>query len=146
MEAHRIKEIVESILEEENLFLIEILIKGKIGNKKVLVFIDGDDGISIDQCSKVSRKLSAEIEAQDLIQGKYTLEVSSPGLDFPLILSRQYRKNVGRGLKVELMNGEKIEGKLIKVDEGKISLKTGVGEKFFLYNEIKQSKVKISFK
>ncbi|MEM0941927.1 MAG: hypothetical protein AAF806_23275 [Bacteroidota bacterium] len=145
MEELRIREIVESILGED-LFLIKILIKGNIGNRKVLVFLDGDDGISIDQCSKVSRKIGAEIEAQDLMHEKYTLEVSSPGLDFPLVLGRQYRKNIGRELKVELLNGEKVEGKLIQANEGKISLNTKEGKKFFLHHEIKQSKVKISFK
>ena len=147
VEEREIKEIVESVLQEdESLFLVEVLVKGNTGNQKVLVFVDGDNGISIDQCSRVSRQVGSIIEERDLMPGKYTLEVSSPGLDFPLMLTRQYRKNVGRTLLVETLNGEKVEGKLVSAGEDLISLEMKKEEKSFPYDEIKQSKVKISFK
>lgn len=141
----KIKEIVEqAIAEEGDLFLVDVKIKGNSGNQKVIVFIDGDNGISIDQCSKVSRFLGGEIEETDLIEGKYTLEVSSPGLDFPITLHRQYLKNVGRSLSVELVEGEKVEGELIEVKSDSIVL--GKDDRELAFKEIKQSKVIVSFK
>ena len=79
------------------------------------------------------------------MEGKYTLEVSSPGLDFPISLHRQYVKNIGRNLELETIAGEKIEGELIEVTESSILVKSK-SERSFLLDEIKQSKVKVSFK
>jgi len=140
-EEKEIMEIVESVLKED-LFIVDVIIKGNTGNQKVIVLIDGDNGVSIDQCSEVSRKLGNEIEERGIIPGKYILEVSSPGLDFPLSKKRQYNKNIGRTLTVELNDGTKIEGKLNRVEESSIE----VNDQSISFEEIKQSKVKISFK
>ncbi len=142
----RIREVTQSILEQEELFLVDIVIKGNQSHHKLIVLADGDEGISIDQCGKVSRQLGSIIEEEDLISEKYTLEVSSPGLDFPLTIGRQYTKNVGRILDVVLNNGEQIEGELVNVDKNKISLKVDNLQQDFSFDNIKQSKVKISFK
>ena len=80
------------------------------------------------------------------MQGKYTLEVSSPGLDFPLLLHRQYVKNIGRTLEVETNEGEKLEGTLLKVNEETIELNFKNESQSLKFEEIKQSKVKVSFK
>ena len=60
------------------------LLRGNVGNQKVLVLIDGDEGVNIDDCSKISRKVGPILEEGDFMPGKYLLEVSSPGLDHPL--------------------------------------------------------------
>lgn len=141
-----IKRLVENAISDDpSLFLVEVKIKGNVGNQKVLVFIDGDDGISIDQCSKVSRAVGNEIEEGELVEGKYTLEVSSPGLDFPLAMHRQYKKNIGRELEVETLGGEKLEGELLEVLEDSILVKSKI-EMSIPLEKIKQSKVKVSFK
>jgi ribosome maturation factor RimP len=145
----RTRQIVEEIIENyEELFLVDILIKGNVGNQKVLIFIDGDDGLNIDQCSKVSREVGAVLEEEDLIQGKYSLEVSSPGLDHPIKLKRQYKKNIGRQFEVEKLDGEVVSGELIKVNEDTLVLKTKGEQKEELmsFNEINQSKIEVSFK
>ena len=146
MDEMEIKELVEPILDEENLFLVDVVIKGHQANQKIIILADGDDGISIDQCGRVSRKVGSIIEEQDLINDRYTLEVSSPGLDFPLKDLRQYQKNVGRVLMVSLENGEEVEGKLDSVDDEKVMLTVNKGQKEYPFEAIKQSKVKISFK
>ena len=147
MEEEKIKALaLTAIADIPELFLVDVKIKGNTGNQKVLIFIDGDNGISIDQCSKVSRAVGAEIEELELIDGKYTLEVSSPGLDFPITLHRQYVKNVGRGLMVETNDGEQIMGDLKSVDEEKITLSSKKEERQISIKEIKQSKVIVSFK
>lgn len=147
MEEERIKGLAQELLEEhKELFLVDVKVKGTVGNQKVLVFVDGDEGISIDQCGHVSRQLGTIIEELDLFGGKYTLEVSSPGLDFPLTLHRQYVKNVGREVLVELTDGMKFEGMLEKVSEDAIELKSGKETKLIALDQVKQTKVKVSFK
>ncbi len=146
MDELKLQEIVNPILEEEGLFLVEIVIKGNVNNQKLIVLIDGDEGISIDQCGKVSRQLGNRIEEEDLIKDRYTLEVSSPGLDFPLKIARQYSKNVGRTLMVDLTEGKRVEGKLTRVDESGIRLEIKNEEREYPFHNIQQSKVKISFK
>ncbi len=146
-EEKKIRDLAEKAIEDfEDLFLVEIKIKGTAGNQKVLVFVDGDNGISIDQCGSISRYIGNGIEEEDLFSGKYTLEVSSPGLDFPITLHRQYVKNVGRDLEVETKAGERVEGKLLDVHKDAIILTQKGESKSLGFEEIKQSKVKVSFK
>ncbi|MEP1035694.1 ribosome maturation factor RimP [Ekhidna sp.] len=146
-EEKKIRDLAEKAIEGfDDLFLVDIKVKGNSGNQKVLIFIDGDNGISIDQCSKISREIGNEIEEEDFIADKYTLEVSSPGLDFPIILHRQYVKNVGREIEVEMNSGEKAEGKLSDVTEETIVLIFNNESQSLKFEEIKQSKVKVSFK
>lgn len=102
-------------------FLVEVILKGTT-QQKVLVLVDGDKGITIDDCAKVSRQLAAWLEEEDAIEGKYLLEVSSPGLDHPLKDKRQYYKNVGRKLRVTKVDDTVVEGKLNKVGENEVTL------------------------
>lgn len=142
-----IRQLAEEVISENNsLFLVDVKVKGNPGNQKVLVFVDGDEGISIDECSRVSRKIGAELEENDIMPGKYTLEVSSPGLEFPITLHRQYVKNIGRELEVELTNGQHTEGELLDVTKDAIVLKVKKEKQSLKFEEIKQSKVKVSFK
>jgi ribosome maturation factor RimP len=118
--------------------------------KKITVFIDSDEGISIDECGEVSRKLGSELE--EIIDVAFVLEVSSPGADSPLNFERQYTKNIGRTLKVTLDDLNEIKGTLTKVSEGKITLEPEAKKKIkpetvtLLIEKIKEAKVVISFK
>lgn len=141
-----IAHIVENLIEDEHLFLVDVRVKGNLGNQKVLVFVDGDDGISIDACSRISRKLGLILEEEDMISGKYTLEVSSPGADFPLKLARQYHKHIGRTLEIEIKQTDKIEGELLKVTPNTILISKKTEEVTIPFENIEQAKVKISFK
>lgn len=120
----KIEEIVSSILSQESLadelFIVDIQVAGVKSLPKITVLLDGDKGIDIDVCALVSRKLGYQIEELNLIDSAYTLEVSSPGLDQPLKLKRQYIKNIGRKVKVLLKNGETKSGRLDAVQEDSI--------------------------
>ncbi len=143
----RIREIVEeTISENPSIFLVDIVVKGNTGNIKVIVLLDGDEGISIDECSRVSRTLGNQMEEEEIMDGKYTLEVSSPGLDHPLKLHRQYVKNKGRNLEVETTEGQKIEGKLTEVTDQEIVINVNKEDRTMSFTEISQSKVVVSFK
>lgn len=125
----KISEVVEDFLKEDkDLFLISVLVKGKEPKQKVLVIIDGDNGVNIDQCAAISRSLSHYLDENELIDSAYQLEVTSAGIDSPIQLPRQYRKNIGRGLKITMNDGSLLEGKLLDVAEGDI-LKVEVAAK-----------------
>jgi ribosome maturation factor RimP len=91
------------------------------------VFIDSPLGVSVDDCARVSHQLGGVLDAEDLIRGPYTLEVSSPGLDRLLFQPAQYRCFIGETVKLRLrwlIEGHRnITGKLQAVDEGKIIVK-----------------------
>ncbi len=111
----QIVSLVEAQLEGTDYFLVDVLVSGPKKVSKIAVLVDGDNGISIDACVEISRALGAELEQMDLIPGAYTLEVSSPGLDQPLKFSRQYLRNVGRNIRLHLLNGTEKTGKLESV-------------------------------
>lgn len=147
LEESEIRRIVEVILEDHaDLFLIDFKLKGAKGNQKLLIFIDGDEGLTIDRCGQISRAIGVELEEGDFFEGKYTLEVSSPGLDFPLIHTRQYKKNVGRQLTIDLKEGNKLEGELLSVDSDGISISREPESMEIKWEEIEKTKIKISFK
>jgi ribosome maturation factor RimP len=103
---HKLTAELEIIINEfPELFLVDLTVTGVSGNQRVLVLIDGEAGLPIESCSLISRKLSNRIEEEDLIDGAFNLEVSSPGIDRPLSLPRQYKKNIGRKLKVNFRRG-----------------------------------------
>lgn len=132
--------------DHADLFLIDFKLKGAKGNQKLLIFIDGDEGLTIDRCGQISRAIGVELEEGDFFEGKYTLEVSSPGLDFPLIHTRQYKKNVGRQLTIDLKEGNKLEGELLSVDSDGISISREPESMEIKWEEIEKTKIKISFK
>ena len=153
-------DLVEEIrrLAQENLssdkFVVEVLISGKKLPKRVMIIVDGDLGVTIDDCADLSRALSKEFDERAYFgEDNYLLEVSTPGLDHPLKLKRQYFKNAGRSLKVVGKSSTQ-EGKLKEVTEDKIVLvqETGTGKKKetkeieIPFSEIEKTFVMVSFK
>jgi ribosome maturation factor RimP len=118
--AAKVKELAESKLTDPSHFVVEVRFLDRHKPARLLVILDGDNGVNIDTCATVSRELSKAMDEQDLIPSAYLLEVSTPGLDHPLKMKRQYVKNVGRGFKVHLLNKQIVQGRLESADEGKI--------------------------
>ncbi len=137
----RLENIVENNIENETHFLVDINIFGNKGKKKVRILLDGDEGVSIDDCSRLSRKVSDVIEEEEIIESAYILEVASPGVDYDLKFKRQYTKNIGRRLKVLLYGGEEKKGALMEVCEAGILLKAEKKNK----KKIEYSEVHIAF-
>ena len=113
------------LLGEEH-FAVDVQYIPRKPTAKLLIILDGDKGVGIDKCAEVSRALSEQIDEADLIPNAYTLEVSSPGVDKPLVLPRQYPQHVNRTLQVDLIEGEvaSIQGKLTAVTPEGIQLET----------------------
>jgi len=140
-------------LLEEDLFVVEIVIKGHSNKPLIYLLIDGDEGITIDKCAEISRKIRNILE-ETLLLNDYVLEVSSPGVDKPLKLKRQYHRHQGRRLKVNLQDERILTGELLKVNQDTIKLaaekkvkKKMIKEELDIpFNEIAKTKVLVSFK
>ncbi|HEX2847839.1 MAG TPA: ribosome maturation factor [Chitinophagaceae bacterium] len=139
------------IAADKDVFLVEIRIKP---TNNVKVFLDSDLGISIDRLIQYNRALYKQFEEENIFPGgDFSLEVSSPGLDEPLKMHRQYLKNTGRFVEVLQLDGVKKEGKLISTTETDIVIEEekGKGKKKELvqhsipFSEIKTTKVQIKF-
>ena len=151
-ELEKIEEFVKKWMEKSpDLFLIEVKIAP--GNK-VTVLLDGDKGITIDNCTAINKALYKFIEETALFgNSNFSLEVSSFGVDRPLQLIRQYKKNVGRTVEIVLKDGSRLEGKLTEVSDEEITIeeKSGKGNKArtktttILLNQIKHATVLITF-
>jgi ribosome maturation factor RimP len=141
----------ELIAAEPDLFLVEVKIKP---TNNIKVFIDGDRGISIEKLVQYNRRLYKQIEEENMFpNGDFSLEVSSPGVDEPLKMHRQYLKNFGRFAEVTDKEGNKKEGKLVSVTESGIVLEEikGKGKKMetlqhmVSFENIKTTKIQIKF-
>jgi len=141
-------------LSDESQFLVDVIVSSKQGPHKVTVILDGDHGITIDDCASVSRKLYPVLEEQGVIGDSFTLEVTTPGVDHPLKLKRQYVKNIGRLVKVQLTDKTVEQGKLAEVHEEALALereeKNGkvkeVRKILVPFSEIERTIVQVSFK
>ena len=149
----KIEELVNSHLKDDSICLVDVEVAGGRAARKITVLIDSDQGVSIDACAKLSRSLSEDLEQLDLLEGNYSLDVSSPGLDQPLKLKRQYKKNIGRDVKVVMTSGAELKGKLVSVSDEGIKLERKPSAKlmdtvedFIDFEKIKYTKILISFK
>ena len=149
----RVRELVEEkIADRPELFLVDVKM---LPNNKLIIHVDGDQGISIQDCVAISRHVGFHLEEENAIATAYNLEVSSPGVGEPLKLTRQYAKNIGRELSLKLTNGDKKEGKLVAAEETSITIEEQIKEKGkkvqlvssqIALNDITETKVLISFK
>lgn len=152
-QAQAVENMLEAILANDPAyFIVEIRIKP---TNNIKVFLDGDNGISIEKCVYYNRILYKKIEESGMFPGgDFSLEISSPGLDEPLKLLRQYRKNVGRKVEVLLKDGVKTEGRLLEVFDQHIIVeevkgknkKQEVIQHNFPFENIKSTKIQIVFK
>jgi ribosome maturation factor RimP len=153
------KKLGELLTELPGYFMVEISVKP---TNNIKVFVDADQGAAIDQLSRINRALYKWVEENLFPNGDFSIEVSSPGLDEPLKLDRQYLKNIGRMVEIVLRNGLKEEGKLISVSENEVVIEEekarptgpsgrGKGKKkeviqhIILKEEIKTTKVQVKF-
>jgi ribosome maturation factor RimP len=135
----------------DDIFLVHIKIKPTNNFK---IYLDADSGLAIEKCIKINRALYKIMEEMGMYpEGDFSLEVSSPGIDEPLRLARQYKKNIGRLVTCIKLDGAIVEGELQAADEEAINIEVteGKGKKLTIKNivvsftEIKQTTVQIKF-
>jgi ribosome maturation factor RimP len=113
-----VRDLAEAHLEGSAGFVVDVRVRE--GNS-ISILLDDDEGTSIAKCIALSRYLEGELDrdAED-----FSLDVSSPGLDQPLRMHRQYLKNIGRGVQLKITDAGKVEGKLIAASEHEIVIQT----------------------
>jgi ribosome maturation factor RimP len=145
-----VEKLIEPLLFDD-IFLVSIKIKPTNNFK---IYLDADSGLGIEKCIKINRALYKIMEEMGLYpDGDFSLEVSSPGIDEPLKLLRQYKKNMGRSVEVTTNDEEKREGILKEVTDDAITIEQteGKGKKAVVINtginftDIKQTRVLIKF-
>ena len=108
-----IKKLVLPVLENAQIFLVDMELRGSPNSQVLSIYVDTEEGVTLPQIAKITREIEGLLDLEDPISGKYRLDISSPGIDRPLTEIWQYKKNIGRHIKVQ-----------IKVDDT-ISEKTG---------------------
>ena len=145
------KKVNELLPADTGHFLVEVRIKP---TNNVKVFIDGDEGVVLSDLIQYNRKLYKVLEESTLFPADdFSLEVSSPGLDEPLKLFRQYKKNIGRYVDVSLIDNTKKEGKLLQAEADAIVIETETGkgkkkeikQESIPFDQVKSTRIQIKF-
>ena len=151
---NKVQELIDAALvERPELFLVDLSINEA---NKICINLDGDQGVNLQDCIDISRSIENNLDREEQ---DFSLEVASAGVSSPLKFVRQYKKNIGRTLKVKITDSADIEAKLVAADEEKITLewqarepkKIGKGKETvdkkaeILYQNIKEAIVIVSF-
>lgn len=124
----QIAEGVEPLVKEAGFELVDVEVKGGGHSSIVRIFIDKEKGVSVEDCALISKKVSDYLDTEDLIQSRYTLEVSSPGLDRPLTRENDFNRKKGETIKLftrdpqDKRNG--LQGKIADYKEDSLYLET----------------------
>jgi ribosome maturation factor RimP len=145
-----VEKLIEPLLFDD-IFLVSIKVKP---TNNIKIYLDADGGLPIEKCIKINRGLYKIMEEMAIYpDGDFSLEVSSPGIDEPLKLVRQYKKNISRDVQVITNDAITYEGKLLEATDEKITVEVseGKGKKLVIknieinYTDIKQTTVQIKF-
>lgn len=120
----KITELLQPYLNNDEFYIVDIQVAGRQGGRlKVTILLDSDAGIKIDDCADISRRLGGQMDEMNFFgDSAFTLEISSPGVDYPLTFPRQFTRNVGRQLTVTLTDGKTRKGWLDSVADDHIVL------------------------
>jgi ribosome maturation factor RimP len=130
-------------LSDLGFYLEDITITSAGRRSMITVIVDGDNHLSLDQVTVATKAIGEIVEnIQSLGQAPFTLEVTSPGLDRPLTKPRHWRKNIDRLVKIVLLDGKEIKGRVKDVSE----ISTTVDDQVVKFSEIKRATLEIEFK
>lgn len=135
----RIRSLAEAVLARHDAELVELVVR-RGRTQLVRVVTDRDGGIDLDTCAQVSAELSRMLDADDPLVGRYTLEVTSPGLDRPLRTPADFRRVLGRRVRIVLAQGQH-EGTLEEVGGDRVRLTTEEGPVEVALTDVASAKV-----
>ncbi len=141
----KIKERFETITTEQGCELAELNGTRLGGHMVIRAFIHKPGGITLDDCTRVARACSDFLDIENPIQGQYQLEVSSLGLDRPLVKPADFNRRVGEEIKLEFdpkkSPKRRVRGKLVKTDDNGVTLEIDDEEQYFAYDQIVRGKI-----
>ena len=120
---NQLNALIAPVLQNFNVDFIALELKGSKSSLVVRVIADQDGGITLPTCAAISRALSEQLDVADIIPGRYRLEVSSPGVDWPLKTARDFQRHLGREVNLRYRNGETttaVEGTIQAVSDTEI--------------------------
>ena len=142
-----IVQITKEITSSSGFFLIDIVIRGTERNRVIEVFIDGEKNITAKDCAEMSRKINEVFEEKEIIKAAYRLDVSSPGIERPLLYLKQYPKQINRMFEITYSYGDekkKLKGTLKKIEGEDLTFLTNK-EQIINFKDIIKAKVLVSF-
>ncbi len=135
------KETLKSLIKECGVELYDTELVTENGRKIYRIYITSKNGVSIKECEDVTKVVSPILDTNPPIEGRYTLEVSSPGIERKLKSLDNFSSSIGELVKIKTFEGEKIKGKLLKVEDEKILIRDESGElKEVDYSDIEKAR------
>ena len=148
--ASKIEEVAQQVAQSEGLELVEVEVKGGGNARLVRIAIDKPDGVTHGDCGLVSDKVGAILDAEDVVPGHYTLEVSSPGVERKLSKPKDFERFQGQKAKITLrdpVDGRRsFEGTLAGYNDGNIALETEPGNiRQFSFEQVLKANLKFEW-
>ncbi len=140
-----IRALIEPVLAAEHVDLVDIELKGTVRSSVLRIFVDVDGGISLDQCTELNRHIGKLLDVHDVIPGRYRLDVSSPGVDRPLRTTRDFQRHIGRTVSLVFTDGSNCDGRIDRVEDGKIQLTINGDERIFPLDSVHHGKIKLQW-
>jgi ribosome maturation factor RimP len=145
LSANRLEKLLQPLVEDLGYEFVGLEYSSSPRHAVLRVYIDHEDGVDIDDCSRVSHEVAALLDVEDPISGQYNLEISSPGLDRPLFTREQYRRFTGEEVQVTLYAPEagrrKFKGRIIRVEGDCLVLEQDGAEVALNFNNIARARL-----
>lgn len=145
----RVRSLAEEVIMGTGYFIVDVQVRGHKGTRVVEVYVDAETDLGLDDLATVSRELGFLLDVEDVVDGSYKLEVSTPGIKSPITMPQQYRKNVGRTLRVryQLDTQESEQNEvldLVGADEDSIDVEHANGDTERIpYSAINQARIEL---
>ncbi len=123
----QVEKVIREVIDNANTHdLVELKIMHHGKSMRLQVFVDSDNGVTLGECVKFSRSIDREIEEQEIIEGPYTIEVSSPGIDRPIRTEKEFQRKLGRTIAVDFIDTKRkrLRGVLKSIADGEIVVQT----------------------
>lgn len=136
--------LVEPVVLEAGAELVELQLVQRKSSALLRLLVDKPGGITLDDCTGISRGVSFLLETADPLEGRYTLEVSSPGLDRPLTTEADFRRKIGEEVRLSVKESERaieVVGEIVKVENKRLTLMTVEGGRVFPLENVVRGKI-----
>jgi ribosome maturation factor RimP len=142
--SRELRDLLEPAVNAAGMDLEDVAISQAGRRRRIRLSIDKDGGVTLDECAEVSRLVEDLLDqVEELSDGPYTLEVSSPGVRRPLTLPRHWRRNIGRLVHVHLRDGQQVTGRVRGADEHGAVLDLGGIERAVAFDEVSKARVQV---
>jgi len=145
----RIKDMIRVQLEEDGYELLHVEMRSEGGSPILRIYADSPSGITVDDCADISRKIAVLLDVEDPVEGKYTLEVSSPGIERPLFSEQDYLNFMGREIRLstrnKIDNQRKFRGFIESFENGELKLSLEGKSINIRFEEIKKANLVYDF-